>query len=125
MTSQPAVRARWMSMTRDLPTRPKPIALLDLDNSLRRGWAIVDWAEALSLESMLPSGAARSVRVAVDQYLAHELEYDTAAEEMLRALAEGLSGRAANDVRQHAASFVARDAAALRPWVRPLLAELS
>lgn len=111
-------------MTRDLPTRPKPIALLDLDNSLRTGWVIVDWAEALSLQSLLPPGAARAVRVALDQYLAHELEYDTAAEAMLRALAEGLSGRAADDVQQHAASFVARDAA-LRPWVRPLLAELS
>jgi HAD superfamily phosphoserine phosphatase-like hydrolase len=102
----------------------RPIALLDWDNSLRGGWLIVDWANALTKDALFPTPTNVHLHGLVQRYTASELTYDLFVEETLSTFAEGLSEASVDAIQRHASDFASREVM-VRPFAAKLLADLN
>jgi phosphoserine phosphatase len=102
-----------------------PIALLDWDNSMRAGWALIDWAERLAADALIPSQTFRDLRAADQRRRDGLLSYAAFARFAAQTFAGGIERLEVATAESHARRFVEEETVGLYPFALTLLSALS
>jgi phosphoserine phosphatase len=97
------------------------VALMDWDNTIRRGWTIRDWAHHLVKEDLLLSQTVSDVEAVLGRYTAGRCSYTEMADTVLQTFAEGLEGQSAAAVAAQAPSFIEGDRYRFYPFAEEAL----
>lgn len=103
------------------PSRRK-IALVDWDNTFRKGFTVEAWVEFLAGTGLFSELVA--IKATVEQFRRGAIEYEPFCRKMAEIYAAGLVGQALSDISEAGASFVAADNQ-LFDFVAPLCAYLA
>jgi phosphoserine phosphatase len=99
------------------------LVLADWDNTFRKGFTVVNWAQFLADRGLFT--ALASIKAAVERFHQGGFSYEEFCRRMASAYAAGLVGLAYSDVFAAAASFVALDSCHVFNFVKPLCAYLA
>jgi phosphoserine phosphatase len=120
-------------VTRELTLRPdvppeafRRVALLDLDNTLRKDWTIRRWLKFLSRNGMSSASEALSkIENLMAAFAKGQIDHDELARQCADVYAEGMRDGSVEDIDDWAAVFVqGPDADALHDFAKPLVEDL-
>jgi phosphoserine phosphatase len=100
------------------------VALMDWDNTIRRGWTIRDWARYLVGQDLLQDRTVSEVESVLERHAAGRCSYTVMADTVLQRFAEGLEGQSVDAVLAQAPSFIAGDRYRFYPFAEEALGEL-
>jgi phosphoserine phosphatase len=98
----------------------RTVALMDWDNTLRRGFTIVDWARFLTDRNLFNPTVFDDLAATAQNYAKGIISYRQLSDQAPSLYAKGLSGHNALEVRKVASTFVDRDRRSLFGFTEPL-----
>lgn len=101
------------------------LALLDWDNTLRRGFTVIDWTSFLKSRNQYDEVIDKQISAAIGSYRRRQLTYAVLSELIGGLYSSGLAGQSISSIQKSAVDFVAEDQKNLFQFTPSFLALLA